>query len=56
MGRRFKVWVANLNLSGRGQGHPPPLVLDETEVQRVPTPLLTTLKCIIFLYFIYHLF
>ena len=55
MGRRFKV-VANLNLSGKDQGHPPPLVLDETEAQRVPTPLLTTLKCIIFLYFIYYLF
>ena len=55
MGTRFKV-VANLNLSGRGQGHPPPLVLDKTEAQRVPTLLLTTLRCIIFLYFIYYLF
>lgn len=55
MGKSSKV-VADLDLSGRGQGHPPSLVLDETEVERVPTPLLTTLKCIIFLYFIYYLF
>ena len=55
MGKSSKV-VADLDLSGRGQGHPPSLVLDETEVERVPTPLLTTLTCIIFLYFIYYLF
>lgn len=29
MGTRFKV-VADLDLSGRGQGHPPSLILDET--------------------------
>lgn len=52
MDKRFKV-VADLDLSGRGQVHPPSLILDETEAQRVLYPLLTvrsrcaTLKCII---------
>ena len=30
--------VADLDISGRGQVHPPPLILDETEAQRVSTP------------------
>lgn len=33
--------VADLDLSGKGKSHPPPLILDETEAQKVPSPCLS---------------
>ena len=37
---RFKA-VADLDISGTGKSHPPPLILDETEAQKVPSPCLS---------------
>lgn len=37
---RFKA-VADLDISGTGKSHPHPLILDETEAQKVPSPCLS---------------
>ena len=37
---RFKA-VADLDISGTGKSHPPPLILDETQPQKVPSPCLS---------------